>query len=158
MFDIDALIASAKQKLDTVKPVDQEVILGEKIVKVRFWPLSGTDWRNLTARHPWRDDSVQDQNLGYNIDGVTAAYPKVYLVDGDEVQDVSERWPEIAKVLSGPDLKNCGFAIWGLNEYDPEMRRKLAGKASKGGQQKKRRSPASTASPSVSSTEKPKQQ
>ena len=141
-MDIDALIAAQKATLDKVQPVDQDVMLGDDIVTVRVWPLSGVAWRDLTAKHPWREGSEFDQQLGYNLDGVVRDYPKVYLVaDGDPV-NVTDRWPEIVDVLTGVDIKNLGFAVWGLNEFDPANRMVSAGKASKGGRAKKPSSPA----------------
>lgn len=152
MIDVDALIAKQKAALDKVEPVTQDVLLGDEVVGVRFWPLSGVAWRDLTARHPWREDAQFDQSLGYNLDGVLRDYPRVYLVQGDTVTDVADKWAEIVDVLTGADLKNLGFAIWGLNEFDPQNRLATAGKASKGAQRKKRSSPASSASQSENST------
>lgn len=137
-IDVQALIAAQKQKLDTVEPVTQEVLLGDDLVGVRLWPLSGVAWRDLTAKHPLREDSQFDQALGYDLDGVLRAYPRVYLVNGDDVQDVAGSWAEICGVLSAPDLKNLAYVIWGLNEYDPAQRLAAAGKASKGSRRKKR--------------------
>lgn len=137
-IDVQALIAKGKQDLDAVTPVDQEVLFAGEQVTVRFWPLSGTAWRDLCAAHPNRGDSQFDQALGYNLTSLVAAYPKVYLVDGDEVQDVADDWADICAVLSGPDLKNLEYAVWGLNEYEPTQRLAAAGKASAGSRRKKR--------------------
>jgi len=137
-IDVKALIAAQKQKLDTVEPVTQDVLLGDEVVGVRLWPMTGTGWRDLTTRHPHRGESQFDQALGYNLDGVLREYPRVYLVKGDDVTDVSDSWGEICDVLSGPDLKNLAYAVWGLNEYDPAQRLAAAGKASAGSKRKKR--------------------
>lgn len=145
-IDLDALIASARDRLENVEPVTQEVDLGGSIVGVRVWPLRGHEWRDLTALHPWREGSQFDQNLGYNIDAVTRAYPRVALVQGDDVEDVSARWADILDVLSGPDLKNIALAVWGVNEFDPQKRMTAAGKASTGGRKRKRSSPVTSAS------------
>ena len=138
MVDVQALIAAQKQKLDTVEPVTQDVLLGDEVVGVRFWPLSGTAWRDLCALHPNRGESQFDMALGYNLDAVLRAYPRVYLVKGDDVTDVARDWADVCDVLSGPDLKNLAYAVWGINEYDPAQRLAAAGKASAGSKRKKR--------------------
>lgn len=136
-MDVQALIAKQKQTLDTVKPVDQEVLLAGEVVTVRFWPLAGNAWRDLCAKHPNRDESQFDKALGYNLTAVVADYPRVFLVDGDDVQDVADQWADICAVLSGPDLKNLEYAVWGINEYEPTQA--LAGKVSAGARRKKQR-------------------
>lgn len=137
-MDVKALIAKARQDMDTVEPVEQVVVLGGELVTVRMWPLSGVAWRDLCARFPNRSESQFDQALGYNLTAVLAAYPRVYLVNGDEVTDAKDDWADICAVLSGPDLKNLEYAIWGVNEYDPAQRLVAAGKASAGSRKKKR--------------------
>jgi hypothetical protein len=152
IVDIDSLIAKAKANLDTVEPVTQEILVGGQLVGARFWPLTGPAWRDLCATNPPRMGSASDQQFGYNLDAVVRAYPRVYLVEGDEITDLTvvddagkrvSRWPEIVDTLSGPDLKNLGYAVWGLNDYDPAQKLVAAGKASKGGLRKKRNSPES---------------
>lgn len=157
-MDIAALVAKARESFDSVKPVDQPVLVGDEVVTARFWPIAGTAWRNLTAEHPPRPGVVMDQNLGYNLDAVTRNYPHVYLVQGDDVVKVSDPlpkkrpgdperrpWFEVVDVLSAPDLKNLASAVWGLNEYDPAKRLAQAGKASAGGRKRRPSSPASSA-------------
>lgn len=145
-MDLDALIAKGRAELDKVEPVDTPVLLGGQPVRVRFWPLAGGEWRALTTVHPPRERSVYDQNLGYNLDAVVRDYPKVYLVDGDEVVNVTERtegkpghrkWHDVYDVLSGPDMKTLATTVWGLNEYEHQKRAAAAGKASAGGRKKK---------------------
>jgi len=154
MLDVDALIAKGRAQLDTVQPVTQDVLLGDEVVGVRFWPLSGPDWRLLTAKHPARAEVTYDLRLGYDLDAVLADYPRVFLVQGDEVVNLVSvgedgkqvsRFPDIVKVLSGPDIRNLAMAVWGLNDYDPGKRLVEAGKALKGGRRKKRSSPGSSA-------------
>lgn len=141
-MDVDALIAKARAHFDSVEPVTQDVAFGDDIVGVRLWPMTGPDWRDLIVKYPPREGVVLDTTAGYNVDAVTAVYPKVYLVQGDDVTNVADRWPQICPQLSGPDLKNLATAIWGLNEYQPQKRLVDAGKASKGEKRKKRSSPA----------------
>lgn len=137
-IDVKALIEAQKQSLDSVEPVTQEVLLGEKLLGVRFWPVPSA-WEELTAKHPPRSGVEVDMALGYNLSAVVREYPRTYLVDGDEVQPVvGEQWAEVYDVLSGPDKKALGYAAWGLNEYDPAQRLAAAGKASAGARKKKR--------------------
>lgn len=137
-IDVTALIAAQKKTLDSVEPVTQEVLLGDKLIGVRFWPAASS-WEELTSKHPPRVGVEADLALGYNLSGVVRDYPRTYLVDGDEVQPVvGEQWAEVYDVLSGPDKKNLGYAVWGLNEYDPAVRLAEAGKASAGSRKKKR--------------------
>lgn len=147
-MDVDALIAKARENFDKVEPVDQEVLLGDDVVTVRFWPVMGTEWTELTTRNPPRKGSVRDQNMGYNADGIVREYPKVFLVQGDDVVNVGElaptpdnplhrKWDDVVAALSGPDLHHLAIAVWGLNDYDPQKRLKTAGKASAGGRKKK---------------------
>lgn len=137
-MDIQALVAKAKQDMDTVNSVDQEVMIGDQKVTIRLWPLAGPAYRDLCAQHPNRTASEFDESLGYNLTGVTQSYPRVYAVDGDEVTDISATWADTCAVLSAPDLKALEYAVWGLNEYDPTMRLAEAGKASAGSRKKKR--------------------
>lgn len=142
-MDVNALVAKAREKFDTVEAVTQEVLLGDEVVGVRVWPISGPDWRELTAKHPARKDAQFDLNLGYNLDAVVRNYPRVYLVQGDDVQHVEgDEWGSVLDALSGPDLKNIALAVWGQNEFEPQKRLVEAGKALKGGPRKKRSSPA----------------
>lgn len=137
-IDVQALIAAQKQSLDSVEPVTQEVLLGEDLVGVRFWPVSSA-WEELTSKHPPRAGVEADLALGYNLSAVVRDYPRTYLVIGDVVQAVvGDQWSEVYDVLSGPDKKNLGFAVWGLNEYDPAQKLAAAGKASAGARKKKR--------------------
>jgi len=146
--NVDELIAKARAELETVEPVDLDVLLGKTLVKVRLWPLTGGEWRALTAVHPPRERSVFDQNLGYNLDSVVRDYPKVFLVDGDEVVNVAveddpenpghRKWHDVYDVLDGPDMKNLASAVWGLNEFEHQKRVAAAGKASAGARRKKR--------------------
>lgn len=138
-IDVQALLAAQKQKLDEVKPVTQEVLLGEDLVGVRFWPVSGDVWEEITSKNPPRKDNPSDAALGYNLSGVARDYPRTYLVIGDDVKPiVGEEWAEVYSALSGPDKKNLCGAVWGLNEYEATKRMAAAKKASGRGRKKKR--------------------
>lgn len=137
-IDVKALIAAQKQALDSVEPVTQEVLVGDDLVGVRFWPVPGA-WEELTSKNPPRAGISSDEALGYNLAGVVRDYPRTYLVVGDEVQPiVGDEWAEFYDVLSGPDKKNLGFAVWGLNEWDPAKKIESAGKARAASGKKKR--------------------
>ncbi|MGB4136421.1 MAG: hypothetical protein WA971_07650, partial [Microbacterium sp.] len=91
--DVKALVAKARQEFAAVEPVDQEVELGGEKITARFTPISGPEWRDLTAKHPERPGG--DQALGYDLTGVMMSYPRVSLVDGDDVQDVTAEWADM---------------------------------------------------------------
>lgn len=132
-MNIDELISKQKAALDSVEPVDQDVLLGDDIVTVRLWTLAGIAWRNLIATCPAREGAPFDQQLGYNLDAVVANYPRINLINGDDTTDVAEQWPSIAAVLTAADIKNFGFAVWGLNEFDPTDRLITATKETRNG-------------------------
>lgn len=157
-MDLDALLKVADETFDGIEPVTQDVLIGKKIVGVRFWPLDNTAWRDLIAQHPPRQGAGMDANAGYNVDAIVPDFPNVALVDGDDVDNMLRRdakgvevsrWPDVYRRLSPPDMKNLAIALWGLHEWDPQQRLVAAGKASSG-RGKKRSSPASSASPSES--------
>lgn len=157
-MDIDELLARADEIFEATEPVTQDVLLGEKVIGVRFWPLDPGAWRDLIAGHSPRDGSPQDANAGYNTDAVVPAFPNVALVDGDDVDNMIRRndkgaevsrWPDVYRRLSSPDKKNLALALWGLHEWAPQQRLVAAGKASSG-REKKPDSPASSASQSES--------
>lgn len=137
MLDLDALISEARSAFDESEPVTQDVLLGDKAVGVRVWPLDGGEWRDLIAAHPPRPGAAQDAQAGYNVDSVVAVYPRVALVDGDDVDDMMRvvdgkavsRWPDVCATLYGSDRRNLAAAVWGINEYTPAEALAAAGKA-----------------------------
>lgn len=147
-MDIDELIATAKKQVETVEPVEQEVLLGDKLVIVQLRPLDGEAWTELTAEHPPRPRVPKDRELGYNVLGVLRAFPNVSIVDGDEVDDLTRtdedgnkvsRWPAVVGVLGSPDIKNLTIALWGVHEWEHHQRVAAAGKASKSQRLRKKR-------------------
>lgn len=129
MIDIDELIEKADAAFDATEPVTQDVLLGDKVVGVRFWPIRGTEWRDLCAAHP--PIAKAHANYGFNPDAVVLAYPKLAIVDGDDVDNLIRRdekgaevsrWPDMHARLSGADLKNLAIALWGLHEWTPQQR------------------------------------
>lgn len=150
MIDVKALIATAQAEFAEAEPVDAPgVSIGGEKFTVRFMPILGSAWNDLTARHPARPDVAQDIMTGHNMAETLTAYPRVLLVgDDDSTQDVSEDWPEICKVLSGKDLKKISALLW--YEYDRDEAAVVsAGKASAGAKRKRRSSPANSESQSA---------
>lgn len=155
MVDVDALIAEAHEQIENAEPVTEKVMIGSHLAVVEMRVLPSDEWLLLVATHPPRKDSPRDAEFGYNIDAVTAAYPRVKVtVDGEQLQlwrDSEDgrsrewRWPQIASALSAPDRTKLAFVVWGMNEWDPKQRTAVAGKASAGARRKKRSSPASSA-------------
>lgn len=142
-MNVAELVAKGRAQFDSVQPETTDVLIGDTTVGVRVWPVSGVQWRELTLASPPREKFVWDQNAGYNLLGVVRAYPRVYLVDGDDVTHVSgDEWGQVLDLLSPPDLKLVETLIWGVNEFDPRKRAAAAGKASRAGRQKKPASPA----------------
>ena len=148
MVDVAKLVEKGRGALSQVKPVDQAVMVGDEVVIVRVWALSGVEWRLLKAKFPPRteqgDDGKQkvvaaDARYGFDLDGVVAAYPRVKIVDGETEQDVTrDEWAAICEVLDGPYLDALAMVIWGKNEFEPNQRLIEAGKALRAGPRKKR--------------------
>lgn len=148
VLDLDSKIATAKKSVAEIRTAEQEVLLGDDIVTVRISSVDGPKWIELTGRHPARLDVARDVQLGYNLPAVLRDYTNVEIIEGDEIDDLwrvdeeghkYSKWPEIHDVLSGPELKNLGYALWGLNDYDHQQRLADAGKASKGRRSRKTR-------------------
>lgn len=138
VMDVDALIAKAHEELSQATPEEHEVTLGGEKVTVRLRPIPGPEYRDLAARHPMREGSIHDLALGYDLDAVLAEYPRVELVDGDDVVDVSAKWKAICAVLSAVDLKKLAVAVWYMMDRDDEQVA-AAGKALAGKPSRKRR-------------------
>lgn len=155
-MDLDGLLAEADKVFEAADPVTQDVLLGDRAVTVKLWPLPTGEWRDLIAQHPPRPKSTQDANFGYNVDAVVPDFPNVALLDGGEIdymirqdsrgKEVS-RWPDVVRRLSSPDVGNLAVALWGMHEWTPTQRLANAGKASSG-RGKKRNSPANSESQS----------
>lgn len=135
-LDLDALLAKAQEMLDNTEAELVPVVLGGQQVGVRFLPMSGADWRDLTLKHPPRKDVQRDLILGYDVDALVADYPDVALVAGDDVVDVNRdgrsRWSEVWGALTATGRKDVSAAIWAAHERTPERLVEEAGKASSG--------------------------
>jgi hypothetical protein len=145
-FDLDALLAEADDLIANREPELVDVKLGKRMVGVRYMPMSGTDWRTLTLKHPPRPDIRQDLNLGYNVDAVAAAYTDVVLIDGDKVVSLIRTdakgndysvWPKVYARLTKTGLDDVTASMWAAHERAPERLVVDAGKASPGSRKKK---------------------
>lgn len=149
MKDIEALIAGAKKAIEQVEPEDVKVLMGEELVTVRLWPLSGQEYRALVADHPARvveEDGQKtvrqgDRPYGCNIDSLTRAYPRVALVqDGEETELSPELWGRILDVMPSDGIEGVMATISFMNVAIPAQRTVAAlGKASAGARQTKQR-------------------
>jgi len=158
-IDVSALVSKAREQFEQVEPVEQELLIGGDLVKTRFYPVTGQEWRALVVAHPPRTEVVEgrtvvtpaDRPFGFNADALLVDYPRVSLVDGDEETTMTaSEWADVVSVLAEPSLEAARLAVWGMNVYTPSRQFADAGKASAGGRKKKRRSPASSASQSGS--------
>lgn len=145
-LDLDALLAKAQEMVENAEPELVPVVLAGQQVGVRFLPVSGADWRDLSLKHPPRSDVLRDLNVGYNIDALVADYPNVALVDGESVDDMirqdSEgkpisKWPAVWASLTATGRKDVSSALWAAHERTPERLVVDAGKASSGSRKKK---------------------
>ena len=150
-IDVEALIAGAKKTFEQAEPEDVQILMGEEAVTARFWPLSGREWRDLVAAHPARSEEIDgktvvvqaDRVFNFNADTLTSAYPRVALVQGDDVTDLTlALWGRVLSVLDGNAVEGIAATIFYMNVIDPAKRLAAAGKASKGERSRKLSSPA----------------
>ncbi|OJU41822.1 MAG: hypothetical protein BGN97_03735 [Microbacterium sp. 69-10] len=129
---LEELLAQADKMMEAVEPITVPVKLnGGQHLGVRFLPMSGADWRTLTARHAPRDGAEKDAARGYNIAGVVAAYPDVVVITDDAEPDSLLRedslghtysiWPDVASRLTAKSLEALEFQMWAAHEYTPEL-------------------------------------
>tara|TARA_R110002020_G_scaffold48774_4_gene139035 strand:+ start:1230 stop:1655 length:426 start_codon:yes stop_codon:yes gene_type:complete len=134
-------IAAAKAALGSVEPVEQDVVVGNELVKLAFLPADGQVWADLVSTHPPRVGSKNDSDFGFNVDAVGRHYPhELITADGEPV--TAEEWAELFVVLASPHIKNIGIAVWGKNQLEPARKLIELGKASAGASKKKSSSPA----------------
>lgn len=158
-LDVSALVSKAREQFDKVDPVEQDLLIGGELVKARFYPVTGQEWRALVVAHPPRVEAegektvviAADRPFGFDADSLLTDYPRVSLVDGDGETELSAaEWADVVSVLSGPSLEAARLTVWGINVFQPAQEFTAAGKASAGGRKRKRRSPANSASQSGS--------
>ena len=157
-MNVDDLIAKARAEVAEAPPVTKHVMLGGEMVGVRYRPLPGDQWRALKARFLPRDGSFFDQNLGFNIDEVTRAFPNMSIVRDGEVDDLRRPgddgktryiWPDVFSALDDPAIEIIAQSLWETHQYLPQQRMVEAGKALRTGRAKKRSSRSNSASQSA---------
>lgn len=146
-MDLDSLILNAKAQQAETKPVDQDVMLGDRVVTVRIFPVDGPKWTEFTTAHPPRPGQLRDAQFGYNANGILRNYgDHIAFVDGDEIDRLKRtdddgreysKWPELHDMMSGPDLTNLAVALWGKNDYEHQVKLVEAGKALTGASKKR---------------------
>lgn len=158
-IDVSALVSKAREQFEQVEPVEQELLIGDELVKARIYPVTGQEWRALVVANPPRTEVSEgrtvitpaDRPFSFNADSLLVEYPRVSLVEGDEETPLTvAEWADVVSVLAEPSLDAARVSVWGVNVYTPSQQFAAAGKASAGGRKKKRRSPASSASQSGS--------
>lgn len=131
-MDLREKIAKAKQEFAEAEPVRVPVEVGGESTLIEFLPVLGSVWVGLTAVNPARPGADGDDELGYNPDGVTAAYPvDRVLVDGDVVS--AEVWADLYGVLTAPARTVIANDLWREYQLRPALRLAAAGKEWKGG-------------------------
>ena len=153
-IDLESLIAAARAEFDEAEPQDVDVLLGAELVKVRLWPLAPQAWRVLYADNPVRVKVVDGERVerpsdvpyGCDIDTVVREYPRVALVQSDDVKELDrETWKRIVDVLPLDGLQGVMATIAYMNIAEPAQRLVEAlGKAVLGEGQTKPASPDSS--------------
>jgi hypothetical protein len=136
MVDVKALIEKARSEAASPETAAIDTVVGGELVSIEFVTIEGSAWSDLTATHPPRKGSEQDANIGFNTDAVVKDYPIAAVRVAGEPTD-AESWADLFSVLDGPTIKNCGTAVWGLNQYTPHKRIVDAKKATAGASEKK---------------------
>lgn len=113
-------LAAAKAAPKDTREVS--VVVNGKLATLRFEPLLGDAWAEITGRCPVRLDAPIDRNYGYNMHAVCklAAPLSGALVGEDTLTD--EDWADLFAVLSGHELTLIIDAVYDLNEYSPAQR------------------------------------
>lgn len=139
MVDVEALIAKARAASRTAAEdnwIEVSTLLGGELVGIRFVAISGRAWSALTAERPPREKSASDATYGFNTDAVVESYPaEAIRISGEPV--TPDMWKAIFGEIDAPTVKNCGNALWGLNQYSPAARIVNAKKAMAGASEKK---------------------
>lgn len=134
MEQLDALIKRVKKHVDERETVTIPVVFenGED-AGLRILPVTSSEWNELTALHPPREEILRDMRMGYDVTATVKAYPNVSLILGETVIELSgdegSRWPETFDLLDAKSQKRVTFEIWGLHETHPDAAVEAAGKA-----------------------------
>lgn len=149
--DLEALEADKRLVNPRQREIEEQIAAvqaeaASSLIVLRFTKLPGEEWVNIVARYPQRVDVGVDRMYGYNVHAVCRAAAAVSGVrlNGDSSEALSdEQWDRLFALISGHEFSNVCDAIFGLNEYGPELRVAEAKKASSAG------TDGSSASPSV---------
>lgn len=149
MTDLKALVAKARAEVAAAAaepPTPVPVLLGGELVDVGIRPVLGSVWDDLTATHPPRPGSTQDENVGFNVAGVVRDYPVSHLLVGgqpvkavpDDEDDDEPTWGDIFDILPSPSRKLLEAMLWGINHNDQAARIRELGKARASAAKRKR--------------------
>ena len=130
----DVLAAAKAAERERSEPVD--VLVGDQIVTVRFTRAAPTEWARVTSQNPATSGSLIAVTYGYDIHRVVpeiAALTGVVVEDGEEVRLTVEKkskdnpepvneWADLLSVLDGHSFGLIADAVWGLNEWGPQVR------------------------------------
>lgn len=128
MVDLDALIKTAQAKLEAAEPHEVATVEYQgKGLTIFVSPLPRTQWQDMKASHPMREDAPRDARTDYNLDGIARDYPGIrVVVDGGEPDDLIRvvdgkrvtLWPALYETLPGEALDAVAYAIWGYNDHE----------------------------------------
>lgn len=138
MSVLDDLLIEAEN--DEVPSSTVTVALAGKLVRLKFRPLGGIQWADITAKSPARPEAPMDRHYGYNWQAAAMKAAPLcgrVLEDDDEVKRDAETWKKLFAKLNGPDVRSICSAIWALNDWDPQQRLEALKKASAGDSEKK---------------------
>jgi hypothetical protein len=142
-MNIQELIAEARAKVG--QKTEFPVELAGVLIDITLIKVDGATWSGLTAINPPREGSEFDRNIGYDLDGMSRAYPIDFIqVDGEPIADDVDpegltaaqidfarrkTWLDILAVLDAPGLKSIAAELWMMNQRKPEILAEELGKA-----------------------------
>jgi hypothetical protein len=133
-LDIDELIRQEKEWHESIKPVDVQVMFGDRILTVRIPYIHGPAFEDVANKYPVPRNA---SGAWFDLKAVTREHPDVVLIDGEETDDlyvarnkqIVYRWPEIFDALGTEDRENLEAVVWGLHVHEPRKRLAQALKA-----------------------------
>lgn len=126
MVDLKALVAEQRAKAEKVVSEPVEIVLGGELVTVLVERLHPDLWDALMLANPPRKGSSADDDAGYNVKGVTLAYPRL-MVDGEALS--KDDFAEVYRDLDSTWRNAIGVMIWGVNVNHALQERRSLGKA-----------------------------
>lgn len=132
-IDVKDLVRKEREYHESVKPVDVEVILGDRLLTVRVPYIWGDQWDDLASKYPV-PRGLRGNRGRWDLDAVMREHPGVVLIDGDDEDDMFVlrdrtavyRWPEVYDALRLEDRESLQAVIWGLHVLEPGKRLKAA--------------------------------